>query len=96
MESLAIQFQSSKEVNVSHFHSPVPLIAVPSFHNKQTEYKWMMMGSPSAMLQFPSSPVLFVHEAGLYHCQISCESKIVTASMIHVMLKAVDTIGTCL
>ena len=47
------------------------------------------MGIPAAILH-----VLFVLEEGLYQCQVS-HKDVVTTSLMHVLLKAVDPIGTC-
>lgn len=97
VESLTIKFQSAKEVRVSQFHRPVPLVTVPSHHNGTTVYKWMLMGeSPQKMLQFPSSPVIFVLKEGIYHCQVSSESETKVASPMRVVLEAADAIGTCM
>ena len=48
-------------------------------------------GNPSSN---PSS-VLFVLGEGLYQCQVSHKDVVVTTSLMHVLLKAVDPIGTC-
>ena len=60
---------------------------------RKKEYKWMLMGSPTAMLQYPS-PVLFVRKEGLYQCQVSSEDNVATSSLMHVVLRAADPMGT--
>lgn len=91
IESLRIHSQSAKLTTVSHFHNPIPLVAVASFHNEATVYNWMEMGADATtMVKYPSSPVVFVLREGVYHCQISAGSTIKAVTPMRVVLKAAD------
>lgn len=59
--------QSGSDVVVNSLRSPVPLYCLPNVHGK-CAYKWQKIGHPIA--EFPSTPVLYVREVGLYKCQV--------------------------
>ncbi len=52
---------------VNSFQAPVPLYCVASTHGNGT-YNWQKIGTPA--LEFPSTPVLFVQEVGLFKCAV--------------------------
>lgn len=93
IDELKVCYQTAEKIVVSHFHDPIPLCVIPSCHSLSTEYKWLLLGYPESLLGFPSSPVVFVHQEGVYQCTITCGERSVTPHLMTVKLQAEPPIG---
>ena len=78
--------QSSTTITVKGLRTPLPLFCISSTH-ETTTYTWEKLGQPG--VSFPSQPVIYVNEIGLYRCQLtdSFDDTTVESNIISVEVK---------
>ena len=64
---LQILYQSPSEISVSSITHAIPLYCVSS-HHCTSIYHWMKLGESTT--SFPSTPVIYVDEVGLFQCKV--------------------------
>ena len=67
-ENMVVAHQSLTTITVKGLKSPLPLFCISPTH-ETTKYTWEKLGQPS--VSFPSEPVIYVNEVGLYRCQLT-------------------------
>ena len=81
-DTAMVVWQSPTSVTVSLFREAVTLYCVASSHGKCT-YHWKKFGRGKST--FPSSPVIYINEGGLYQCIIKTgEEKEISSRVIRV------------
>lgn len=66
-----VVWQSPTSIKVSSFRNAVTLYCVASNHGL-CKYHWRKFGE-KGRLTFPSSPVVYVNEGGVYQCTIKSD-----------------------
>lgn len=79
-----VAWESPSELVVNNFREAVMLYCLSSFHGASTYY-WKKFGNASS--HYPSTPVIYVHEGGLYQCSIKLDSHTIQGSIINVRVE---------
>ena len=77
-------WESPSKLVVSNFREAVMIFCLSSLHGANT-YHWEKLGD--ATRQFPSTPVIYVNEGGLYQCSLKLDSHVIRGSIVTVRVE---------